>query len=85
VETSKAFARCGGGRAAATVLGAVGGGIAGNVIERNVTAQDGQEIVVRLDSGSTIAVVQGGAREFEAGERVRVFTGPSGARVERAG
>ena len=75
----------GGGRAAATVIGAVGGGIAGNAIERNVTAQDGQEVVVRLDSGTTIAVVQGGMRDFEAGERVRVITGSKGARVERAG
>ena len=75
----------GGGRAAATIIGAVGGGIAGNAIERNVTAQDGLEIVVRLESGTTIAVVQGGARDFQAGERVRVLTGPNGARVERAG
>jgi outer membrane lipoprotein SlyB len=73
----------GGGRAAATVIGAVGGGIAGNAIERNVTAQDGQELVVRLDNGSTIAVVQPGAQAFAAGQRVRVLTGPKGTRVEQ--
>jgi outer membrane lipoprotein SlyB len=72
----------GGGRAAATVIGAVGGGIAGNAIERNVTAQDGQEIVVRLENGTTIAVVQPGTQGFEAGQRVRVLTGPKGSRVE---
>ena len=74
----------GGGRAAATVIGAVGGGIAGNAIERHATAQDGQEIVIRLDSGTTIAVVQGGAQGFETGQRVRVLTGPKGSRVEPA-
>jgi outer membrane lipoprotein SlyB len=74
----------GGGRAAATVIGAVGGGLAGNAIERNVTAQEGEEIVVRLDSGTTIAVVQGDSQGFEAGQRVRVLTGPKGSRVERA-
>jgi outer membrane lipoprotein SlyB len=74
----------GGGRGVATILGAVGGGLAGNAIERNVTAQDGQEIVIRLDSGATIAVVQGGTQGFEAGQRVRVLTGPKGSRVEHA-
>jgi outer membrane lipoprotein SlyB len=73
----------GGGRAAATVIGAVGGGIAGNAIERQVSGEDGQEIVVRLDSGSTIAVVQPGIRSFEPGQRVRVLTGPKGSRVEQ--
>ena len=73
----------GGGRAAATVIGAVGGGIAGNAIERTVTAQDGQEVVVRLDSGNTIAVVQPGMQSFSIGERVRVLTGPKGTRVEQ--
>jgi len=74
----------GGGRAAATVIGAVGGGIAGNAIERRATAQDGQEIVIRLDNGTTIAVVQGAAQGFETGQRVRVLTGPKGSRVEPA-
>ena len=74
----------GGGRAAATVIGAVGGGIAGNAIERSVTAQDGQEIVVLLENLTTIAVVQAGTQDFQAGQRVRVLTGPKGSRVEMA-
>jgi len=74
----------GGGRAAATVIGAVGGGIAGNALERHATAQDGQEIVIRLDNGTTIAVVQGAAQGFETGQRVRVLAGPKGSRVEPA-
>jgi outer membrane lipoprotein SlyB len=74
----------GGGRAAATVIGAVGGGIAGNAIERNVTAQDGQEIVVVLENRTIIAVVQAGTQDFQAGQRVRVLTGSKGSRVEMA-
>jgi len=74
----------GDGRGIATVLGAVGGGLAGNAIEHNATAQNGEEIIVRLDSGATIAVVQAGSQGFEAGQRVRVLSGPKGSRVEHA-
>jgi outer membrane lipoprotein SlyB len=74
----------GNGRAATTVLGAVGGGLAGNALEHNATQQEGAELVVRLDSGQTIAVVQDGSQRFEAGQRVRVLTGSHGARVEHA-
>jgi outer membrane lipoprotein SlyB len=73
----------GDGRGIATILGAVGGGFAGNAIEHNATAQNGEELVVRLDSGATIAVVQG-AQGFERGQRVRVLSGPRGSRVEHA-
>jgi len=74
----------GGGRAAATILGAVGGGYLGNKIEHNATEHNGTEIVVRLDSGHTIAVVQAGSEGFERGQRVRVLQGPGGSRVEHA-
>ena len=74
----------GSGRAVTTILGAIGGGFAGNALERNATAQSGTEIVVRLDSGATIAVVQGASEQFEAGQRVRVLTGRGGSRVEHA-
>ena len=72
------------GRAAATVIGAVGGGIAGSAIERKIDEEDGEEIVIKLDSGATIAIVQPGAHHLMAGDRVRVLTGPKGSRVERA-
>jgi outer membrane lipoprotein SlyB len=72
----------GGGRAAATVIGAVGGGIAGNAVERKIEEQDGQEIVIRLDNGATVAIVQPGPHAFAAGDRVRVLSGPKGSRVE---
>jgi outer membrane lipoprotein SlyB len=73
----------GAGRGVATILGAVGGGFAGNAIEHNATAQNGEELVVRLDSGATIAVVQA-SQGFERGQRVRVLSGPGGSRVEHA-
>ena len=73
----------GAGSAVGAVLGAVGGGLAGNAIEHRVSSHDGQEIVIRLDDGSTIAVVQGGSRELRPGDRVQVLNGGRGARVER--
>jgi outer membrane lipoprotein SlyB len=73
----------GAGSGVAAVLGAVGGGIAGNAIEHRVTSHEGEEIVVRLDNGSTIAVVQGAGGDIRPGERVRVLNGGRGARVER--
>lgn len=74
----------GNGRAATTILGALGGGLAGNAIERDATTQNGEEIVVRLDGGPSIAVVQGGLPDFAPGQRVRVLTGRGGSRVEHA-
>ena len=73
----------GAGSAAAAVLGAVGGGLAGNAIEQRATQHNGEEIVVRLDNGSTIAVVQGSASDLRPGDHVRVLNGGRGGRVER--
>jgi outer membrane lipoprotein SlyB len=70
------------GRVAATVVGAVAGGIGGNAVEKRLTRDNGEEIVVRLDGGRTVAVTQGG-HSVETGDRVRVLTGPGGSRVER--
>jgi outer membrane lipoprotein SlyB len=72
----------GNGRGIATVLGAVGGGLAGNAIEKNATAQNGEEVVVRLDTGATIAVVQGSPQSFQRGDRVRVLSGAGASRIE---
>jgi len=72
----------GDGRGIATILGAVGGGFAGNAIEHNATEKNGEEIVVRLDGGQSIAVVQAGSGSFRRGDRVRVLQGSGGSRVE---
>jgi outer membrane lipoprotein SlyB len=73
----------GAGSGVGAILGAVGGGLAGNAIEHSATQHDGEEIVVRLDNGSTIAVVQGGSQNLRPGDRVQVLNGGRGARVER--
>jgi outer membrane lipoprotein SlyB len=72
------------GGAVTTILGAVGGGLAGNALEHSATRQNGEEVVVRLDNGQTIAVVQGGWQDFAAGQRVQLVTGRGGSRVEHA-
>jgi outer membrane lipoprotein SlyB len=72
----------GNGGIGATLLGTVAGGFAGNAIQRKVSHKDAQEIVIRLDNGSSIAVVQPGLQDFQPGQRVRVLTGPKGSRVE---
>ena len=70
-----------GGGVAGTLLGAVGGGFAGNEIQRS-NKQEAREIAVRLDDGGSIVVVQPGMDEFKPGQRVRVRTGPKASRVE---
>jgi outer membrane lipoprotein SlyB len=60
----------------------VAGAVAGHAIERKITAEEGLEIIVRLDRDDTIAVVQAADVEFAPGERVRVLFGHFGeARV----
>ena len=61
----------GGGGVAATLLGAVGGGVAGHELA-NATGHEGQEIVIQLDSGGMITVVQRGVDDFAPRQRVRV-------------
>ena len=70
------------GRTAATVAGAVAGGVGGNALEKHLERDNGEEVVVRLDSGSSVAIVQGNGG-LRAGDRVRVVSGPGGSRVER--
>lgn len=43
----------------------------------------GDELLVRLDDGRAVKVVQNGLQRFEAGERVRVLFDAQGARLER--
>ncbi|MGC8697579.1 MAG: glycine zipper 2TM domain-containing protein [Halothiobacillus sp.] len=74
------------GRDLATVGGAIAGGVAGSAIENNVTQQNGVEIVVRLDNGRTVSIVQAvGAQMFSLGQRVQVLTAPDGTSRVTAG
>jgi len=68
----------GSGRALATLGGALLGGVAGSAAEEGITRQPGYEIVVRLDNGRTISVVQAADIAFSPGERVRVIEARDG-------
>ena len=70
--------------AAATVIGAVAGGLAGSAVEEGATRTPGVEVTVRLDNGQYLAVVQAdGGEGFRAGERVRVLRDGGTTRVSR--
>ena len=74
------------GRDLATVGGAIGGGIAGSAIEEGVTQQNGVEIVVRLDDGRMVSIVQAAEGQvFSLGQRVQVITAPDGTSRVTAG
>ncbi|MHB8919954.1 MAG: outer membrane lipoprotein [Halothiobacillus sp.] len=74
------------GRNLATVGGAIAGGVAGSAIQEGVTQQNGVEIVVRLDNGRTVSIVQAvGAQMFSLGQRVQVVTAPDGTSRVTAG
>ena len=66
-------------------IGAIGGsgvgGIAGMAIENSVTAKEGLEITVRLDSGRQAIILQSAGETFRPGERVRVISGSRSVRV----
>jgi outer membrane lipoprotein SlyB len=74
----------GSGSVLAALGGAAIGAVGGAVAEEKITKKDGLEITVKLDNGSTIAVVQEAHVMFSAGESVRILTGSDGsARVEK--
>lgn len=67
----------GNGRAAMTVLGAVGGGYAGNAIEKNMKSVTVYQVRVRMDDGTTRTVersspVSTGARVVFDGDTMRL-------------
>ena len=61
----------GSGQTAATIGGAIAGGAVGHSVERANTA-DRYRIIVRLDSGGTVALDQVGEGELRVGDRVRI-------------
>jgi len=68
----------GNGSILAAVGGAALGAIGGAVAEEKITKKNGLEITVKLDSGSTIAVVQEADVLYSVGDRVRVLTSSDG-------
>lgn len=69
------------GKTLATVGGALAGAAGGYAGSKVLTGQDGYEIMVQLDNGQNISVVQGADYTFTQGQRVRVITGGDGTRI----
>ncbi len=63
------------GRDLMTVVGAVGGALAGNQVEKNRNASTVYETTVRYDDGTTQRLTQGQAPAWHEGDRVRVVNG----------
>ena len=66
-------------RSVSRAVGGVVGAVAGQAIEKEVTSEIGPEIIVALDDGSNIAIVQANDVSFSDGEKVRVLFGPRGS------
>lgn len=73
----------GSGRTAATLGGAALGMVAGSHIGKEAQSRQGIEIMVRLDQGGTVSIVQQAnpREEFRVGDRVRVISGGGRDRV----
>jgi outer membrane lipoprotein SlyB len=69
----------GSGTTMAVVGGAILGAVAGSAVEEGVTKQPGVEVTVRMDTGKTIALVQGLDPPVRAGDRVRIVHNPDGS------
>lgn len=74
----------GAGRIVGGVLGALGGAAVGAVSEEGLTRRNGLEIMVELDTGQTLSIVQEADVQFSPGERVRVLRASDGSsRVQK--
>lgn len=75
----------GGGRGQdiATVLGAIGGLVAGQAIEEQANQREGLEITVKYDSGDMRVIVQEADVDVRPGDRVQVISGGGRTRVAR--
>jgi len=65
----------GGGRDALTILGAIGGALAGHQVEKKVRATKVYEVRVRMEDGSIRTVSQATPPSWRNGDRVRVDGG----------
>lgn len=71
------------GQDIATVLGAIGGMVAGQAIEEKANQREGLEITVVYDTGEKRVIVQEADVELRAGDRVQVISGGGKIRVAR--
>jgi outer membrane lipoprotein SlyB len=63
------------GNTAMTVLGAVGGALAGNAIEKKVNTSKEWEILVKFEDGSTKIITTPTAPAWRVGDKVKVIDG----------
>ena len=63
------------GNTAMTILGAAGGALAGNEIEKNVKKRYSYRVTVRMDDGTFRTVSQSSSPAVTVGERVRIANG----------
>ena len=63
------------GRDVMTVLGAIGGAIAGHEIEKNTKKVKSYEIGIRFDDGSTQLITQDTPPAWRSGDRIRLVNG----------
>jgi outer membrane lipoprotein SlyB len=63
------------GRGAMTVLGAVGGGFAGNSVEKHIRSTTAYSVHVRMESGKNRYFTYHEAPPFQQGERVHIENG----------
>lgn len=77
----------GGGKGSdiAAILGGVAGGVLGNMAEKELTAEQGIEMTIRLDSGEYISVVQEIDPQIplQVGNQVQLLTQGNTTRVVR--
>lgn len=65
----------GNGRTAMTLLGALGGGLAGNSVEKHLRSTTAYSVRVRMDNGKTRYFTYHEAPPFQQGQRVRIEHG----------
>ena len=69
-------------RATATTIGAIGGAVAGDAVASEVLSDEGQELIVELESGDAISITQqAGSAVFAVGDLVWVIRGSQKTRV----
>ena len=69
----------GSGRRVARAVGGVAGAVAGQAIEKELTSETGLEIIIALEDGGHVAIVQANDVRFADGERVQILFGPGGS------
>ncbi|MBQ69727.1 hypothetical protein CL689_06700 [Candidatus Saccharibacteria bacterium] len=62
----------GSGRIAGSILGAVAGGMAGSAIERNIRQSNGVELIIQLDDGRQMSLIQEKDFPYRTGVKVTV-------------